>query len=241
MPEIKNTFTGGKMNKDLDERLVPQGEYIDAMNVQVSTSEESSVGTVQNILGNSLCCPSDFIPNNSFTVGSISDESNDSLYWLLSGGFLGNSPSGLAANSNLQAPISLSDQILRKTTPTASNPSGCERVFVDKYGFSISNSSVDDSNSLEDFSQDLLNNIQIGTQVTGIDSFGNTSNTVSISWISSPDAYNAFYGSTPNTSNITQTYFADPNVNSASKIADKILIPALMGDGASNVPNNLTA
>ena len=39
MPEIKNTFTGGKMNKDLDERLVPKGEYIDAMNVQVSTSE----------------------------------------------------------------------------------------------------------------------------------------------------------------------------------------------------------
>ena len=38
MPEIKNQFTGGKMNKDLDERLVPKGEYRDAMNIQVSTS-----------------------------------------------------------------------------------------------------------------------------------------------------------------------------------------------------------
>ena len=53
MPEIKNQFTGGKMNKDVDLRLVPKGEYRDAMNIQVSTSEQSDVGTIQNILGNS--------------------------------------------------------------------------------------------------------------------------------------------------------------------------------------------
>ena len=39
MPEMKNQFTGGKMNKDLDERIIPQGQYRDAMNIQVSTSE----------------------------------------------------------------------------------------------------------------------------------------------------------------------------------------------------------
>ena len=52
MPEIKNMFQKGIMNKDLDERLVPNGQYRDAMNVQVSTSEDSEVGTVHNILGN---------------------------------------------------------------------------------------------------------------------------------------------------------------------------------------------
>jgi hypothetical protein len=52
MPEIKHQFTGGKMEKDLDERLVPNGQYRDAMNIQVATSEGSEVGTVQNILGN---------------------------------------------------------------------------------------------------------------------------------------------------------------------------------------------
>jgi hypothetical protein len=53
MPEIKHQFTtGGKMNKDLDERLIPNGEYRDAMNIQVATSEGSDVGTAQNILGN---------------------------------------------------------------------------------------------------------------------------------------------------------------------------------------------
>ena len=50
MPEIKHNFTTGKMNKDLDERLVQNGEYRHAVNIQVSTSEESDVCSVQNIL-----------------------------------------------------------------------------------------------------------------------------------------------------------------------------------------------
>ena len=54
MPEIKNTFVQGKMNKDLDERLIPNGQYKDALNVDVSISEGSDAGTAQNILGNKL-------------------------------------------------------------------------------------------------------------------------------------------------------------------------------------------
>ena len=54
MPEIKHNFTTGKMNKDLDERLVQNGEYRDAINIQVSTSDETDVGSVQNILGNKI-------------------------------------------------------------------------------------------------------------------------------------------------------------------------------------------
>ena len=52
MPELNNTFVKGRMNKDLDDRLVPQGEYRDALNIEVSTSESSDVGTVQNLKGN---------------------------------------------------------------------------------------------------------------------------------------------------------------------------------------------
>ena len=85
MPEIKNTFIGGKMNKDLDERIIRNGEYRDAMNVQVSTSEDSDVGTVQNILGNQKVLGQDIIPENSYCVGSISDEQNDDLYWFIQG------------------------------------------------------------------------------------------------------------------------------------------------------------
>ena len=50
--KLTNTFTGGIMNKDLDERLIPKGQYRDGLNIGVSTSEESSVGAIENFLGN---------------------------------------------------------------------------------------------------------------------------------------------------------------------------------------------
>ena len=53
MPEIKHVFSQGKMNKDFDERLVENGQYTDANNIQVSTSEADDIGTVQSLLGNS--------------------------------------------------------------------------------------------------------------------------------------------------------------------------------------------
>ena len=53
MAEFKNVFIKSKMNKDLDDRLLPQGEYRDALNIQVSKSESSDVGALENVLGNS--------------------------------------------------------------------------------------------------------------------------------------------------------------------------------------------
>ena len=38
MPELKHNFLKGRMNKDLDERVVPNGEYRDALNIDVSSS-----------------------------------------------------------------------------------------------------------------------------------------------------------------------------------------------------------
>ena len=81
MPEIKNTFSQGKMNKDLDERLLPNGQYRDAMNIQVSTSDDSDIGTVQNILGNTRV--ENIIPSNFKCVGSISNEKTNSIYWFV--------------------------------------------------------------------------------------------------------------------------------------------------------------
>ena len=54
MPEIKHHFRAGRMNKDLDERLVPNGEYRDAQNIEINTSEGSDVGSVQNVVGTTL-------------------------------------------------------------------------------------------------------------------------------------------------------------------------------------------
>ena len=85
MPEINHVFSQGKMNKDLDERIVPNGQYRDAMNIQVSTSEGSDVGAVQNILGNSTVSQLSFVPENSVCVGAIADEKNNNLYWFVAG------------------------------------------------------------------------------------------------------------------------------------------------------------
>jgi len=84
MPEIKHTFTSGRMNKDLDERLVPNGEYRDAQNVEVLTSEDSNAGTVQTCLGNSLV--SNLTPDDeSICVGSIADDKTNNIYYLVAG------------------------------------------------------------------------------------------------------------------------------------------------------------
>ena len=49
MQEQKRVFLKGKMNKDLDARIVPNGEYRDAQNVVISTSEGNDVGAVQTV------------------------------------------------------------------------------------------------------------------------------------------------------------------------------------------------
>ena len=88
MPDLNHKFQAGRMNKDLDERLVPNGEYRDAMNVQVATSDGSDVGSLQNIMGN-LDLSSGTINTGGtcdlYVVGSITDEKTDKLYWLVSG------------------------------------------------------------------------------------------------------------------------------------------------------------
>ena len=69
------------MNKDLDERLVPSGEYRDALNIEVSTSEGSNVGVVKNILGNHGLV---YLEDGFTCVGSIADDKTNKLYWFVS-------------------------------------------------------------------------------------------------------------------------------------------------------------
>lgn len=54
MAETKNNFTGARMNKDIDDRLIPENEYRNAINLQISKSENSDVGSLQTVLGNEL-------------------------------------------------------------------------------------------------------------------------------------------------------------------------------------------
>tara|TARA_R100000322_G_scaffold13274_1_gene7907 strand:- start:9308 stop:17839 length:8532 start_codon:yes stop_codon:yes gene_type:complete len=80
MPEIKNTFSQGKMNKDLDERLLPNGQYRHALNVDITSSEDSNAGVIKNIPGN-IQMSGIASATSQRCVGSISDERNNKLYW----------------------------------------------------------------------------------------------------------------------------------------------------------------
>jgi len=83
MPEIKNTFTSGKMNKDLDERLVPNGQYRDAMNVEVASSDSDTVGALTNSKGNVAMNSTGIV--GATCVGSIVDTENDRIIWFICG------------------------------------------------------------------------------------------------------------------------------------------------------------
>ena len=82
MAEIKQNFSAGKMNKDLDERLLPKGQYRHAENIQVSTSEDSDVGALENILSNTKL--SSIVPADSVCVGVYGNEKENGLYWFIS-------------------------------------------------------------------------------------------------------------------------------------------------------------
>ena len=82
MAEVKNAFIRSKMNKDLDSRLIPSGEYRDASNVQVSRSESSDVGALESVLGNVRIENFSAITgaNDISCIGFLTDEFNSNLY-----------------------------------------------------------------------------------------------------------------------------------------------------------------
>lgn len=79
MPEIKNTFLKSKMNKTLDSRLIPNGEYRDAKNVSISRSEGADVGALENILGNRK------LTSLKTDLGYLEDAKNNAKYFATDG------------------------------------------------------------------------------------------------------------------------------------------------------------
>ena len=82
MAEVKNAFLKSKMNKDLDSRLVPAGEYRDAVNVQINKSEGEDVGALENVQGNNLLFDfaGDLGVTNVFCIGHVVDNLNNTVY-----------------------------------------------------------------------------------------------------------------------------------------------------------------
>ena len=81
MPEIKRTFNGGKMNRDLDDRILPPGDYREAFNVNIGQSEASDVGSIENLLGNELVAQNPIA--NGKCIGYVSDSKTEKIYFFV--------------------------------------------------------------------------------------------------------------------------------------------------------------
>jgi hypothetical protein len=81
------TFVKGRMNKSIDERLVPQGEYIDALNVRLGATETTEVGAVENSKGNDqlteLRFASILLSSQARCIGAYDDGMNETMYWFV--------------------------------------------------------------------------------------------------------------------------------------------------------------
>ena len=91
MKDQTKNFSRGTMNKDFDERLVPNGQYRDALNFRVGTSDGSDVGAGQNIAGNLNVANIQEISGRdgtgARTIGAIEYGARSVIYWFVAGDF----------------------------------------------------------------------------------------------------------------------------------------------------------
>jgi len=111
MAKTTRNFTAGKMNKMVDERLVPDGEYIDALNIRLGSSESSEIGVAENSKGNSKLTNlrfrgTSFTPT-ARTIGAFEDGARETIYWFIHDDSFVSSPTGkldaiVSYNTNTQ-------------------------------------------------------------------------------------------------------------------------------------------
>ena len=189
MADIKHHFRAGRMNKDLDERLVPNGEYRDAQNIEIVTSEGSSVGSIQNVLGNTLKDGRNFDNSTSILtnwgsnsssiknltnpkcIGYVVDPQNDKVYWFISAG----------STATAQVNGSSTD-----TTPVLDNNSGTIVVGMTVSGKGISGkvtvTAVTDQNNITLSSTSSLDDnalLTFKSQISCIAEFDSTTGEIS--------------------------------------------------------------
>ena len=176
MAEIKRTFTAARMNKDIDERLIPNGEYRHASNIQVVTTDsgagnDGAAGTVQNIKGNVEIglTTSQTNVSDSICVGSVADEKNNKGYFLFASDPLPteNLVSGITARKKYI------DYIIEQDSFEAT-----QVVFVDVFAvvdtYTGSGSPTSGTNwvKLDGFEQDFIDELRVGMTIKIYDSAG---------------------------------------------------------------------
>lgn len=86
MANVDVNFIAGRMNKDFDERVVPAGEYIDALNIRIGSTENNSIGAVENTKGNIKLTTLQYNGSplvDATCIGAYEDGSKETIYWLV--------------------------------------------------------------------------------------------------------------------------------------------------------------
>ena len=85
--DINTNFIAGKMNKSVDERLVPVGQYIDALNVRLGSTENTDIGAVENSKGNTILTDISHegvtLSANAKCIGAFEDGVKENIYWFV--------------------------------------------------------------------------------------------------------------------------------------------------------------
>jgi len=87
MPITTTNFIAGRMNKSVDERLLPPGEYVDAQNVRLGSTEATEIGAVENSKGNEQLTTLQFdgtnLSSTAVCIGAYEDGVRENIYWFI--------------------------------------------------------------------------------------------------------------------------------------------------------------
>lgn len=81
------SFIKGRMNKSYDQRLLPEGEYIDAMNIRLGSTEDNSVGVIENTKGNIALTQLQYngapLSTNALCIGAYEAGDLETIFWFV--------------------------------------------------------------------------------------------------------------------------------------------------------------
>lgn len=114
MAKFSRNFTAGRMNKVYDQRVVPDGEYIDAMNVRMGSTEKSEIGVIENTKGNTPLTSLSYIDGTPLSaaakcIGAIENSFTETIYWFIHDS---NFPVGATGKLDLIVSFNVSTNIL---------------------------------------------------------------------------------------------------------------------------------
>jgi hypothetical protein len=138
MAKFTRNFLAGRMNKVMDERVVPAGEYIDALNIRMGSTENSEYGVIENSKGNMPMTALAYYDGTPLSadarcIGAIEDSARETIYWFVHDSNFTASPTGkldLIMSINVFSSI-VTYHIISAKDP--GNPTNTTLNFNDKF------------------------------------------------------------------------------------------------------------